>query len=508
MLLHRRILLGVALVGVTGSLCTTLGYGLYLRSDRYRHGVEREVTELLNLPVSIGRIRTLTTTSRAFYNISVAQPRRPDEVFRCDRAIWHEERDNGHPQFALELIDGWLLAGTHQWAEEDYRAMLQSGLGQDFVALNLRRIHLAGMHIEWQHPDITLSLRNAVGEMAFNDDGTGRAALVSHDLNGYEVERPVKIIAHFTPGAGLRFHEAELHLPGVPLGHLGLSQLLRADVTHGVFNGELAYSEEGEKEHIRFSGAVKDAALEELTEPLIGGPFHGRVNVVVEEAAFLDRRLDELRFRGNLGDLRLTELVPMLRTSPLDSRVELRVHQASICAGVVEYLSASGKATDLPLEQVTSLIGRGLITGKLRVDIRSLQIVDDTLIGAEVDLIAVPPDDAPGLIDRALLDWAAQEIIGLDVARFLPERVEYAQFGVKLIVDGDVLRVRGTHGSDGRTILTVRVLGREWPVVREFDRAFEIGPLVAQVREQIDSYNMERVRRWWEIIHSPPPEQP
>jgi hypothetical protein len=103
-----------------------------------------------------------------------------------------------------------------------------------------------------------------------------------------------------------------------------------------------------------------------------------------------------------------------------------------------------------------------------------------------------------------LLDQAARELIGLDLSSVLPERVEYASLGAKLVIDGEVLRVRGTHGTDGRTILTVRALGRDLPIVKELDRTFPIGPLLAQIREKLATYDVEDVREWWEHIHVPP----
>ncbi len=508
MLPHRKVLLVLTLLGVGGPLSATLGYGLYLRSDRYRSVLERDVSALLELPVSLGRVRTMTAHSRAFFDIQVALPARQATIFRCDKAVWYDETQNGQPRFALDLIDGWLLVGTHQWAEADYQAMLRSGLGRDFAALALRRIHLDGIDLEWQHPDVTLTVREAVGEMLFDDDGTGRAALRANNLNEHPVTEPIKIIAHFTPGAGLRFHEAVLDLPPIPFRNLGLERLLRSNVEHGTFRGQLGYRETADGPVIELSGSVDEARLEELTEPIIGGPFHGGVNVVVDRAVFRNRRLERLRFRGRIDDLRLAELVPMLRNSPLESKVQLRVHQADLTGRTVDYLSATGQATDLSLENVTRLIGRGIITGRLRVDIRSLLVVDDRLQRAEVDLMAVPPDDAPGTIDRPLLQWAGQELVGLNLSPVLPERIEYAKLGVRLVIDGEQLRVLGTHGADGRTILTIRVFGREVPLVGELDRTFEVGPLVSRVRERLEQYELERVRQWWEMIHTPPAEPP
>ena len=508
MLLYRRVLLVLTLLGVAGSLSVTLGYGSYLRSDWYRHGLERDVSALLELPVSVGRVRPLTANSRAFHDIGASLPKRGTPLFRCAKAVWHDESRDGRPSFALDLNDGWLLVGTHQWAQADYQAVLRSGLGLDFAALHLRQVYLNRIDLEWQHPDITLSVADAVGAIRYDENGTGRASLIGHDLNGQPVIEPIKITAHFTPGAGLVFHEVILEVPVIPFSRLGLERLLRSRVEHGTFRGRLGYRESNGREYVELTGSIDDARLEELTEPIIGGPFRGQVNVVVDQAVFVDRRLESLRFRGRLSELNLTQIVPLLRNSSLDSQVQLRVHQAALRGRSIEYLSAAGRADDLSLEAVTGLFGQGIITGRLRVDIRALQIVDDRLQHAEIDLIAVPPEDAPGTIDRELLEQVSQELIGIDISRILPERLEYAQLGVRLVIDGEVLRVRGTHGPEGRTILTVRILDRDLPVINEFERTFEIGPLVARIREKLETYDVDRVRQWWEVIHAPPEEPP
>ncbi len=506
MLLRRRILLVATVLVVGGSLSATLGYGLYLRSDRYRTGLERELTQQLNLRITVGRVRTLTGTSRAFYDVRATLPTREDEVFRCAKAVWHDQTRNGRPRFALDLENGWLLVGTHQWSQADYEAMLRSGLGQDFAALNLRQVHLDRIDLEWRHPDLTLKIRDAVGQIVYDEQGIGRATLIGQDLNGQPADEPIKILARFTPGSGLRFHSVQLEVPAIPLSRLGLDRLLRSEVIHGVFQGHLRYRESDGHEFVELRGSLKDARLEELTEPVIGGPFSGGVDVVIDEAVFIDRRLDTLRFSGRLTDLSLVELVPFLRSSTLQSQVQLRVHQASLRGTTVEYLSTTGQATDISLEAISDLLGRGTVTGRLRVDIHDLRVVDDRLQRAEVDLIAVPPDDAPGTIDRSLLEWASQELIGFDVARILPERIEYPRLGVKLVIEGETLRVYGTHGRKGRTILTVRVLGREIPVIGEFNKTFEVGPLVSLIRERIKSYELQRFRDWWELTHVPPEE--
>ena len=83
MLLYRRVLFALTILAVTGSVSVTLGYGLYLRSDWYRKGLQGDVSALLELPVSIGRVSPLTAHSRAFHEIRAALPKRNTRLFHC-----------------------------------------------------------------------------------------------------------------------------------------------------------------------------------------------------------------------------------------------------------------------------------------------------------------------------------------------------------------------------------------------------------------------------------------
>lgn len=505
MLRHRKLLLFVTLVGVFVPLSATLGYGLYLRSDTYRRKMQIILSNRIELPVQIGKVRPRDTSSRSFSDIQVTMPSKKTTVFRCKHAVWDAMADGDTPEYALDLTDGWLLVGMHQWSEEDYQALLRSGLGQDFGAVGLRRVHLNRIDLEWRHPDITLTVDNTVGEMLFEDDGTGRAALRADNLNGRKLDKPISIVAHFTPGRGLRFHDATLDVPAVPFANLGLDNLLRGKVRHGTFEGRVRYRELDDGQSIELTGSVRDAQLKELTETVVGGPFGGSVNVTIDRATFHNSDLEELRFRGRIEDLSLSDLVPALRGTPLQSKVRLRVHQADVKGTFIEYFSASGSADEISLERLSAMLNRGTITGRLQVDIRSLVIVDDALQRAEIVLNAVPPEGEPGTIDRQLLQWVADELIDMDLSFVLPEKLEYARLGARVTIEGERLHIGGTHGRDNRTILTARIFGRDIPILRELDRTFEVGPIIAQARQYLKQYEMEEVRRWWEILHTMPP---
>jgi hypothetical protein len=345
---------------------------------------------------------------------------------------------------------------------------------------------------------------DASGVILFDADGAGQASLAARALNGRAVGTPLNVVAHFTPGASLVLHEVALHVPRIDLGALKLPGLVDHDVAQGTFTGRVTYRETPDGPRLAISGDLDGANLEALTAQVIGGPFHGRVDIEVEEAALLRHGLDSLRFRGKLSGLRIAELAPGLQ-SP-EGEAELRVQQASVTGERLESLLATGKVTDLSFEAVTRLFGRGVVTGKLQVAINALQVEDDQIRYADVALQAVPPGGEPGTIDRDVLISAAKELLGIDISKVLPsmvQKVEYTQMGARLIVEGTSLRVRGTHGADNDTLVTVKLLGREWGVIKAPDRTFAIPDLIALARQRLEPYrhDYQRVRQWWERQH-------
>ncbi|UCE59206.1 MAG: hypothetical protein JSU63_17400, partial [Phycisphaerales bacterium] len=151
---------------------------------------------------------------------------------------------------------------------------------------------------------------------------------------------------------------------------------------------------------------------------------------------------------------------------------------------------------------LSELWGQGEITGTVRADIRSLLIEDDELRYADVEIKARPPTDGPGLIDRELIAQAAKQWLGVDLGAALPQHVEYTQFGVRLVVDGGNLQVLGTHGTDGRTILTVNILGREWGIIQQPDLSYTLPDLISLLRESAEDVDTDQVRSWWDWLRT------
>ena len=501
MRLRRKLLLAFVVLGVGGSLAATVAYAAYVRSSAYRADVVSDLSQKLGLSTSVDAIHPLSLSSREFRGVRVMVPDGSTTVFSCDRAVWRDVSVEGRRRYALDLSTGHLLLGTGQWRRSDYQQMLDSGLGHDFSRLGLSEIHLDRMDLEWFHPDFRLTFGGAYGEVLFDDDGTGRASLNARTLNDTLLESPVNISALFTPGSGLTFHEVVLTVPTLPLSVLGLDRLLQSTVTQGTFNGQLIYREEsadGDSRTLEAAGRLEDASLWELTQRLPGGPYTGRVSATLDQVRVVDGRLDELRFQGTLSGVCLGDVVPAIQATGDDGTADLRIHQAEYRNGVIRYLSVSGRADDISAETLSGLLGHGMMTGRLRVRVNSLIVVDDQIQSADLEIHAVAPPDRPGTIDRDALALVARELFGFDLQMVLPRKIEYAELGARLVLDHGRLRIHGTHGPDGRTVATIRLFGRDWPVLRAPDRTFEVPDLLALVRDRLEPFDAADLRRWWQ----------
>ncbi len=507
MLRRRKILLAISLLLGLGSLGATGGYAAYLRSDGYRARTEADLAAFLNVPVSLGRVTPLSLSSRMLSDVDVFLPRRNAKVFTCRRVVWEQQQRDGRAAYSIDLRDGALMAGERTWDKSDYQTILQTGLGHDFASLGIGEIHLTDMDVFWRGRTIGIQLDDASGVILFAPDGTGQAAAAARSLNGRPVATPINIAAHFTPGAQLTLHEVTLTVPTIDLAALDLPAIVDRDRATGSFAGRVVYSELPEAHRISFSGALHDADLYAITGRVIGGPFNGQVDVEIEDATFLNDDPSSFRFRGRLSDLDVEQIVPMLQSPDARGKAELRVQQAVLAPRRIEYLSATGQAEDVSIEAVTRIIGKGVVTGRLQITVNKLLIEDDKIAQADLTLHAVPPEGKPGTIDRQVLINAAQQFLKLDISKLLPsfiQNVEYTRIGARLIIEGDTLRLRGTHGPNNDTLITVKLLGRDWDAVKAPAQTFAIPDLIALSRQHVGTAREEygRVRDWWKRQHA------
>ena len=501
-------MLAAVLLMVLGSTLATVLYALHLRSAAYRLEVAADVSRHLGMCVQIAQVEPRSRTSRAFRDVKVSLSETGPEVFACTRALWSEEEQGGKPCYVLRLEDGWLLVGTQAWTTREYERMLAGGLGHDFRALGLSEVRLSNFDLRFQHPLMEFRAGSASGVILFDDDGIGHAALNCTRLNRVDVTRPVNIAGVFTPGSTLVFHEVRLTVPPMPLSALGLDSLLPAPVTQGTFAGNVTYRQDNGDETVLVAGSLQDARLEELTGTLEGGPYRGRVALELDRALFERRKLHSFDLHGQLSAVRISDLVPELAGETDQARLELALHQMRWREGRVAYLSATGSCTNLELESLAGLLAAGRITGTVTVLIRALHVVDDRLERAEIEVIAEPPADGPGVIERDTLAFVARKLLGLELQVFLPREVEYTKLGVRLEYQDGKLRVGGTHGADNAMILTVRVWDREFGIIRAPQRTFDVPDPWVLLQERASKVDVDEVRAWWEELRREEPELP
>ncbi len=506
MRLHRRILLIVSVVLVGGSLSWTAGYGFHLRSDTYRREMEAGLSEFFDLPCEIGLIRGRTFSSRAFNDVAIWLPGRRDRVFRCREAVWQEHATDRDETNELDLFDGVLVLGSDRWVKEDYRQVLESGLGHDFEDLNLSRVGMEGFEVSFDRANYSLRCRETSGTVDLSNPKDGIARLHAFELNGHRINQGVQIYARFLPKSGVRVSELILTLPPVPLATIGLDTVLGGPVTTGGFEGRVQYldsaSEAGSGPELWIRGRLQDGDLLELTRGVPLGPYEGRFSVEVEAARFADSVVTHFRGGGRLSNLTLSNFAPLVGAADLAGSASFDFDVVDLAMGHVARLRFSGELGGMSLREWLQPWGKGAATGQLSIRVNNVNVVNDNIKSADIEITVLPPAGQPGTIDRELLLSVAEKALNFTwptalPKRLLPEQVEYAEFGMRLLVRDNQLRILGTHGRQGDTILTIRVGGVPFGVVHEQSGTIDLSAAMTTILERARSYDAQGVHDWW-----------
>jgi hypothetical protein len=453
------------------------------------------------MPCEVGRIRPWTFSSRSFEDVVLWLPdhRSTTPIFTCKQAIWEEHGSGEDEVNQLYLDAGTLNLGTDGWDAADYRQVLQSGLGHDFEDLNLSRVELTNFEMSFTRGTVAIRCRDTSGTLLMNgaDDGTGR--LVAYELNGHRVTQGVQIDARFSPTHGVQVHELFLELPEVPLSKIGVSAALGSTVTRGTFAGGVQYVGTEEEPAVWLRGNLSDADLAELTARLPFGPIVGHASVNVEAARLAGSVVTHLRGRGQIRGVALNSFARLIGQEGLDGTAEFNIQWVDLALGQIGELVLDGAVRSLSLEQLLRFWGKGSAAGTLAIQVNGLRIVKDRIESADIEVHALPPAGRAGTIDRSLLLGAAEKALSFTwpdwlPQRLIPEKVEYEQFGMRLLVRDNKLRVLGTHGTDRSTILTVRVLGQSLGLVNEQPGEIDLGPWIEQALKRAREYDPQRMR--------------
>ncbi len=487
---RRRNILAAALIALSaGSILATLLYARHLRGEGRRLALATELGERLGMSVSIDAIEPLSFSHSALHDLRVRLEPDGVEVFSCESAVWTGAGDGSRNE--LELRNGRLIVGAADWTGLQYRQMIRGGVGHEFDKLHLAEIRLDNIDLTFLHPAATLSAENASGIIFFDEMGVGNGSVGCRGINGTVVAEPVHVSFRFTPGASWRFHEVRLTAPSVPLAALGVDRLLGRRVAAGSFRGEAVYKPD-DAGAFEFSGSVKDADLTEIAGDLFGPPVGGRVNVDVASARFVNRICERIELHGRLAELRIP--VELFGTTGAAVTADLDIEHLRWNRGRLEDFRLRGVFDGLPIDAVLSPFGVGRSTGIIRAKINSIRIHDDEVRSAELIVDVQPPSDGPGRLDRSLIARLARDALGIGIV--LPESVEYVRLSARLIVEHDELRVLGSHGPDDATILTIRLMGQEWDIIKQPEKPFPLPDLLRLARSEAKGIDWRSVMDW------------
>lgn len=500
---YRRTLLIASVVLVGGSVTWTATSAYHLRSDAYRREVQQDMTNFFELPCDLGGVRGRTFSSRTFEDVVIWLPDRRDRVFSCQEAIWQEHESNGVESNELDLIRGMLAIRSDKWAKEDFRHVLESGLGHDFEDLRLVRVGMEAFEVSFERGDFRLSCRDTSGSIDLNDPRTGIARLHAYELNGRRIDQGVQILAKFRPEGGVQVSELVLTVPRVPLESMGIGPLLGGKLQHGEFAGSLQYIENAESPEVWLKGELAEVELSELTRSMAWGPLSGRFSVNVDAARVSGEVVTHFRGKGRIDDLELAPFTRLLGRGDLPGAASIHLDAVDLALGHIERLRLSGNVSGIALEDWLRPWGRGSATGRLSIRVNNLDIVNDNIKSGDIEFVVLPPPDQAGTIDRELLLSAAKEALNITwpaalPQNMLPARIEYVEFGMRLLIRDNKLRILGTHGVSGDTILTIRVGGISFGVIREEPDSIDLEPYLVALRQKAESYNRDRVREWWQ----------
>lgn len=498
---NRRILLGFGLLlAVVGVLGGSVAYGLYYRSDYYRRKVERALTAFFGLPTDVAAVRPATLQSRILENVEMWLPERRARIFWSPRAVW-DASPNDSGGTVLHLYNATLAIGSEQWEADDYMRVLRASLLHNFSDLNIRRVEFHNTSITRPHRDFRIRADGVDGRVDFDGTGHGQAVLVTHSLNGVKTADPIRIRATLDPSNDEDFlPEVVLEVPSLPLAALGLSQAVGSEVTQGSFAGRIRLEQATGADIVELNGQVQQIRLDEITGRMQGGPLSGLVDLTLHRAVLRGRELEHLRFSGEVRELTVDPLLSRFGLPAIGGKVNLQVLNGLFQQDRIESLSLAGHWHGGRLAGLSEMaLGAPSIDGQLDVRIASLVIKDNQLASGNIDVDATPPAGKPGTIDRALLLDLLEKYMGFKVpavlARMLPAHVEFVRAEAKLLLDGQTLTILNVPRPGGGALLTVRVSGREVPLVRSIDQVFDLAPLLDRARNQAHGWKQSWTQR-------------
>ncbi len=475
---------------VGGAVGSTVGYGAYYRGDAYRRSVETRLATFFGLPFEVSGIQPHSFTARQLNDVTMWLPDRRDQLFHCARAIWDTAGADGVSGTAVHIYDSTVTVGSSAWQREDYKNVLRASLAHNFRQANIAQVLFHRAALRWPRPDFVLRSDDVEGTVVFEPDGSGQAKFVSYSLNGQHTSAPIQIFARLDPHHTEFLPEVTLAVPQLPLTILGLGQMLQSPVTQGSFAGNIVLRQTAGGDSIAFKGTAHDVRLEELTQRLEGGPVAAVVNLSIDDALIRERRLERIEFNGEVRQVHVDSLLSRFGLPQIGGQLQLSVYGGRVADREIEQLRMSGEWTGGSLDKLAqAYFGRGGIQGQLRVRLNSLIVENNQVVSGNIDIIAEPPAQRAGTIERSLLIEAFQRQWGLSLPeKLLPVNVEFVQLGVKLLIDHQRVRVLSAQGPAGPAVITARILGQNVPLLGNMDQTFDVDPVLQRARARVEQF--------------------
>ncbi len=473
---------------VAGVVAATVSHALYYQSDAYRRGLESDLVSFFGLPTAIADISPHSFTARQLEDVRVWLPERRDLVFRCPRVIWDKSGAPGGREASIDIYEPVWLLGSEAWRSHDYTRILQAGLKHNFQAVKLGIVRLHEARLEWQWPGCNLHADGVDGQLVFDAQGQGQADLVCHEFNGHTTSAPIHISARIDPEADDLLPEVVMVVPELPMTTLGLDQILQSPVTQGSFCGTITLMQSRAGDQIILSGRAVKVRLEEWTQRIPGGAVSGLLDLTLERLMVQGRQLRELRFRGEAAEISVDSLLARFGWPQLGGIAKLRVLDAQVTDGAVRRLQVFGSWDGGSLDGLCQrLFGKTGLEGRLRARINSLVIENDQIASGDIELSGEPLAGRAGTIEKALLMEAFEKLFGLWLpSQLLPERVQYTQMGVRILIDHREVRVLSGLGPVGPAVVTTQILGQDLPLGGQLDVHLTVDQLLSQAKGQLD----------------------
>ena len=481
---RRRLLAALGLLFAAGTAAWFAHHACY-RSNAYRLDVQRRLGDFFGLPVEVGRIEPKGLFSRRLFEVALWLPDRREAIFRCPTVEWNRARR----KMVLVLDRPTMIVGSMRWQREDYDRVLRAGLRHDFAGLGIERVDLRDAEVTWPREAFSIRAGGVDGTIRFDDRGHGRAELAARSLNGVPAEAPIRIAADIRPDEEEDLiPEVSLDIPRMPLASLELDGLVQSQVRQGWFEGRITVRQQPGPDTIELSGRAGEVRLEEWTARAPGGPVPARLDLEVRKAGFHGGRLAGMTFTGNVRDLDVDSLLGRFGWPAAGGRLDLEVFGAGLNLQGIEELRASGRWSGGRCETLAkawpALTG---LEGNIAVRLNNLIVRRNRVAHGDLDCDVRPAPGRRGTLDRDALRQLLGTHLGIDLPeRMLPQALEYTRLSARVLIDGEHLRIRSGTGPAGPALITLRLLGRDIPLLPDVDHRMPLEPLLTGLRAQAD----------------------